>query len=243
VSQLREVVSALGALLAALPRARRRQLWGLSAIMPLAAFAEIASLDALVPFLSLLAAPSDSSPTGQVAAHLQSVFGLPAADTVIMITAAFGAIAVFAAITRIALHVVLARTNFRFQGTAVDGLKDIIFTISRGARVGIVGPTSSGKSTLRDILMRLLEPGDGDLRVDGCRATGANRGAWQENISHVPRATYLADASTLENVAIGVPKASISEVRVYNALERAQRADLAETIPQGLATLVGENGV
>lgn len=133
--------------------------------------------------------------------------------------------------------------TFRFNGAEHDVLQETEFTIPAGARVGIVGPTGSGKSTLLNLLMGLLEPSRGQIRVDGASVEGARLKGWQRNIAHVPQAIYLADASILENVAVGIPRDQIDVERVGDALRRAQLGPFIESLPEGAATYVGENGV
>jgi len=106
-----------------------------------------------------------------------------------------------------------------------------------------VGTTGSGKSTLMDILMGLLPPTEGQLCVDGCPITEANRRAWQARVAHVPQAMFLADASVAANIAFGVPAAQIDPERVRLAAQRAQIAHTIEGWPQGYQTMVGERGV
>jgi ATP-binding cassette subfamily B protein len=96
--------------------------------------------------------------------------------------------------------------------------------IAKGSRVGFIGTTGSGKSTLLDIIMGLLQPSEGQLRVDGQPITEANAGLWQRRIAHVPQSIYLSDASIAENIAFGVPREDIDMERVRQAAAKAQMA-------------------
>lgn len=139
--------------------------------------------------------------------------------------------------------VAFSEVSFRYhpEGTAV--LDQISFEIPRGARIGIVGQTGSGKSTLVDLLMGLLEPSDGQLLIDGEPLTIASRRAWQERIAHVPQAIFLSDASIAENIAFGIPKENIDLARVYEAARKAQLTPFIEALPEQFQTAVGERGV
>jgi ABC-type multidrug transport system fused ATPase/permease subunit len=123
---------------------------------------------------------------------------------------------------------------------AIDGLN---LTIRKGARVGFVGSTGSGKSTAFDLLMGLLTPTDGALFVDGLQIEGDRIRGWQKTIAHVPQSIYLADATLAENIAFGVPRAMIDLQRVRQAAIQAQIADLIELRPEGYEAFVGERGV
>jgi ABC-type bacteriocin/lantibiotic exporter with double-glycine peptidase domain len=122
-------------------------------------------------------------------------------------------------------------------------LSNLNYVIKRGGRIGVVGKTGSGKSTLVDILMGLLTPTGGALSVDGLTINQTNCRAWQNHVAHVPQAIFLADASIKENIAFGT---LASEIDLNRVMEVARMAQLDETIlglPQGFETLVGERGV
>jgi ATP-binding cassette subfamily B protein len=143
------------------------------------------------------------------------------------------------------LHQAIEFKNVRFRYSAggpwvLDGL-DLV--IPKGARIGFVGGTGSGKSTTLDLLMGLLSPTEGQLRVDGEPVEGRRLRAWQRNIAHVPQSIYLADASLAENIAFGVPPATIDFERVRQAARQAQIAEFIEGRPEGYAAHVGERGV
>jgi ATP-binding cassette, subfamily B, bacterial PglK len=115
--------------------------------------------------------------------------------------------------------------------------------IPRGARVGFVGRTGSGKSTTLDLLMGLLVPTEGEFLVDGQPISGKRVRAWQRSIAHVPQSIYLADTTLAENIAFGVPLATIDMSRVRKAARQAQIADFIESSPEGYQANVGERGI
>jgi len=137
----------------------------------------------------------------------------------------------------------LKRVEFCYGQDSDHVLKEVDVTITKGARVGIIGPTGSGKSTLVDILMGLLEPTIGRLTVDGTPIEHHNRAAWQKRISHVPQHIYLADASIVENIAIGVPEGKIDRERAVWAARCARIADFIESAHDGYDARVGERGI
>ena len=142
------------------------------------------------------------------------------------------------------------RTAIRFRGVrfrySSDGpwvLDGLDLTIPKGARIGLVGGTGSGKSTTLDLLMGLLVPTEGEVLVDGQVITGSVVRAWQRAIAHVPQSIYLADTTVAENIAFGVPRAAIDLPRVRDAARQAQIADFIESRPEGYGAYVGERGV
>lgn len=133
--------------------------------------------------------------------------------------------------------------RFRYSSDGPWVLDELSFTIPKGARVGFVGSTGSGKSTTLDLLMGLLEPTQGQILVDGQTITGERRRAWQKTIAHVPQSIYLADITLAENIAFGVPCEAIDMNRVRLAARQAQIADFIESRPEGYRAFVGERGV
>ena len=137
----------------------------------------------------------------------------------------------------------LEKVSFRYQTQLPLVLHQLNLDIKKGARVGFVGTTGSGKSTLMDLLMGLLQPEIGQILVDNAPLTGAVRLAWQRNVAHVPQAIFLADASFAENIAFGVPVGQIDMERIRQAAKRAQISEFIESSPEGYAAMVGERGV
>lgn len=137
----------------------------------------------------------------------------------------------------------LNNISFRYSPHSPWVLENINLTIFKGGRVGIIGATGSGKSTLLDIVMGLLQPTNGELKIDDQVITTGNHRAWQAHIAHVPQAIFLADSSIEENIAFGVPKDQIDHERVKLAARQARIADIIETWPQQYKTFVGERGI
>src|SRR5205085_4608347 len=83
-------------------------------------------------------------------------------------------------------------------------LEDISVTIERGSRIGIAGPSGGGKSSFLDLLMGLLSPSTGEIRIDDRRLDDSSRSMWQAQIAHVPQTIYLSDDTIAANIAFGV---------------------------------------
>jgi ATP-binding cassette subfamily B protein len=133
--------------------------------------------------------------------------------------------------------------RFRYTGDGPWVLDGLNLTIPKGARVGFVGSTGSGKSTTLDLLMGLLMPTEGELLVDGQPISGNRLRAWQRSIAHVPQSIYLADTTLAENIAFGVLPDTIDLDRVQLAARQAQIADFIESSPEGYQAYVGERGI
>jgi ABC-type multidrug transport system fused ATPase/permease subunit len=132
--------------------------------------------------------------------------------------------------------------GFGYEGAGFT-LREVDLVIARGERVGIVGTTGSGKSTLLDLLMGLLAPTKGAIRVDGTALEPATRAAWQAQIAHVPQSIYLMDDTIATNIAFGVPLHRVDPARIEAAAEAARLGPFLAELPDGLATRVGERGI
>lgn len=137
----------------------------------------------------------------------------------------------------------LIAVRFRYGSDGPWVLDDFNLTILKGARVGFVGTTGSGKSTSMDLLMGLLVPTEGEILVDGQPIGGNRIRAWQRTIAHVPQSIYLADSTLAENIALGVPRDAIDLQRVQQAASQAQISDFIESRAGGYDALVGERGI
>jgi len=133
--------------------------------------------------------------------------------------------------------------HFRYSPQTPWVLRGLNLRIPRGSRVGFIGATGSGKSTLIDVVMGLLPPEQGGVVIDGKPIYPDDVRGWQAHLAHVPQAIFLADVSIAENIAFGVLPEDIDRDRVRAAAGQAQIADAIEAWPQGYDTLVGERGV
>ena len=133
--------------------------------------------------------------------------------------------------------------GFKYSVNSPWVLKRLDLSIPKGGRIGFIGETGSGKSTLLDIVMGLLMPTEGCMKIDGKTITVANHRAWQAHIAHVPQMIFLADASIEENIAFGVPKDRIDLGKVKLAAQQAQISQVIEGWDNGYHTMVGERGI
>jgi len=140
-------------------------------------------------------------------------------------------------------YIKLENLDFRYSPDGPSILKGFSCKINKGEKVGLIGTTGSGKSTLIDIIMGLLIPKDGQLYIDNQLITAKNYRSWQLHISHVPQNIFLADTTILENIAFGVPLVEIDHELVYECAKKAQISQTIESWSLKYNTLVGERGV
>lgn len=134
--------------------------------------------------------------------------------------------------------------SYRYPNTEDVGLKDICLDIAAGEKIGVVGSTGAGKTTLADVALGLLAPTAGHLTVDGTPLTEENVRSWQQSVGYVPQDIFLTDASVSENIALGVPPLEIDDTRVKEAA-RIARIDhfIQSELPEKYETTIGERGV
>lgn len=138
----------------------------------------------------------------------------------------------------------LRAVSYGYPGAEKAGVQEITLDIPLGTSVGIVGSTGAGKTTLVDLILGLLRPTSGHIEVDGVPITADNLRRWQANIGYVPQDIFLVDASIAANIALGVPAAEIDMDRVRDCARMAQvESFIAESLPEGYETRVGERGV
>ena len=111
-----------------------------------------------------------------------------------------------------------------------------------GMAVGIMGPSGAGKTTIVDILLGLFKPQGGNVFADGVNIEDGYK-SYLSKIAYIPQSIFLTDDTIRNNVAFGVEESEIDEARVVKALEEAQLLDYVNTLPEGLDTIVGEQGI
>ena len=137
----------------------------------------------------------------------------------------------------------LTNLSFRYTQNSPWILKNISVSINKGDRIGFIGKTGSGKSTLIDIIMGLLPITSGELGIDQQLLNIQNYREWQVRIAHVPQNIYLSDDTIEGNIAFGVSKDQIDYQLVKKVAQKAQISEVIEQWKDGYQTLVGEQGV
>lgn len=136
----------------------------------------------------------------------------------------------------------LDQVCFKYPSVQNHSLQDVNIDIACGTSVGFVGGSGAGKSTLVDIILGLLTPTSGTVKVDGIDIQSNMRG-WQDQFGYVPQSIYLTDDSLRRNIAFGLPSDQIDEDVIWRAIRAAQLESFVKDLPQGLDTIVGERGI
>ncbi len=132
------------------------------------------------------------------------------------------------------------QVGLRYPGKEQPALSEVAVTIPVQTTTAVIGASGAGKSTFADLLMGLLEPDSGTIKVDGTPLSGGQRIAWRRSVAYVPQDVFLFHDSIRANLLWAKPNAS--ELELNQALDCAA-ADFVTLLPQGLDTLVGDGGI
>lgn len=135
----------------------------------------------------------------------------------------------------------MRHVSVTYPGALDSALFDVSLAIEPGTSTAIVGTSGAGKSTLTDVLLGVLVPDTGDVRISGLPPREAIQ-TWPGALAYVPQDVVLIDGSVRSNVAFGIPEALIDDDQVWAALRRASIADFVVAAPEGLGLEVGERG-
>lgn len=132
---------------------------------------------------------------------------------------------------------------FKYPKSKKNVIDGISLSIMKNTSIGFAGSTGSGKTTLIDVILGLLDPKKGNIIVDDTIINNQNLLSWQNKISYVPQTIFLIDESISSNIAFGIKREEIDHDRVAKAAQLANLDRFVEDLPEKYDTLVGENGV
>lgn len=132
--------------------------------------------------------------------------------------------------------------GFRYPTRSEDAISGISVEVGFGEALGIVGSTGSGKSTLIDLLLGLLEPESGEILIDG-KPLVDNLRSWRAELGFVPQDIFLVDDTLAANITFGEIGEVASASKLKEAVRLAHLEDVVNELPDGLDTMLGERGV
>lgn len=138
----------------------------------------------------------------------------------------------------------LKNVIFSYHKSKKPAIDNISLVIPAYKSIGFVGPTGSGKSTIVDIILGLLSPHEGEVRIDSKALDASNCREWQKNIGYVPQHIYLSDDTIEANISFSEHKNHIDKAAVMRAAKIASLHEfISKDLPEGYDTVVGERGV
>ncbi|MFC3347844.1 thiol reductant ABC exporter subunit CydD [Streptomyces echinoruber] len=136
--------------------------------------------------------------------------------------------------------IVFEGVTVRYPGRSDDAVTDVSFTVGPGETVALVGPSGAGKSTLLAVLLGFVRPTAGRVRVGGADLADVDPAQWHSRIAWVPQRPHLYAGTVAENVRLARPQADDAAVR--RALADAGALDFVDALPDGMDTVLGEDG-
>jgi ABC-type multidrug transport system fused ATPase/permease subunit len=132
--------------------------------------------------------------------------------------------------------------KFKYPNSNNFEISDIKLNISKGQKIGIIGPTASGKSTIIEILAGILEPTEGSIIVDE-KPIFSNLLGWQKLIGFVPQKIFILDESLRNNILFGLDKEKYTDHQIISLLKKLSLEKLLKRLPNGLDGNLGEEGI
>jgi ABC-type bacteriocin/lantibiotic exporter with double-glycine peptidase domain len=132
--------------------------------------------------------------------------------------------------------------RYRYPSSDSDALDGISLTLSAGESIGLVGRSGSGKTTLVDVMLGLLKHREGDVLINDVPIADCLV-SWRARVAYLPQQAFIGDSTVRDNVALGIPEKDIDDAAVWSALEQARLKDLVQSMPAGLHTPLGEQGI
>lgn len=141
-------------------------------------------------------------------------------------------------------EIVLKNINYNYPKTSKSVIKNLNLIIPSKSTIGIIGNTGSGKTTIIDIILGLLEPQKGTLEVDGKIITSKNVRNWQKSIGYVPQHIYLTDDTIAANIAFGQYHKDINQSAIEDASKIANLHEfISNELSEKYKTIIGERGI
>ena len=132
--------------------------------------------------------------------------------------------------------------SFSYDEGEENVIDDVSFEIGKNTSVAFIGPSGAGKTTMVDIMLGVLKPQKGAVKVDGSNIADC-MDAWHKKVGYIPQNIYLMDESLRKNIAFGVPEDEIDDEKVWKVLREAQLESVVKEMDEKLDTVIGEMGV
>jgi len=138
--------------------------------------------------------------------------------------------------------IALDAVTYGYPRSAEVAIHDVSLEIKKGQSIALIGKSGAGKTTLVDVILGLLIPQEGDIKVNNQSIYNDLR-SWQNTIGYIPQSIFLIEDTIEKNIAFGIPEELIDPYQLQKAIQAAQLEELVSRLPDGVKTEVGERGV
>lgn len=137
--------------------------------------------------------------------------------------------------------IIFEDVSFIYPDTGIKALSNIDLEIKKGEKIAIIGRTASGKTTIAELLLRMFEVTQGEIKIDGIKLEDYNLNSLRKNMAYVPQDLFLFSDTIENNIGFGVKEYSLEDVQKY--AEYASINKEIQELPEGYQAMVGERGV
>jgi ATP-binding cassette, subfamily B, bacterial PglK len=131
--------------------------------------------------------------------------------------------------------------SYCYPGANYFSCENVSLEIKKGESIGIIGKSGSGKTTILDIILGLLEAQSGEVLFNNIQISKKINN-WRSKVAYIPQDVFLIDGTIKENISLGEAKESIDNYRMNNSIKQARLLDIISKLPEGIDTNIGENG-
>jgi len=142
---------------------------------------------------------------------------------------------------KISGHIVFDNVSFTYAESGIIALDKVSFEVKKGEKLGIIGRTASGKTTIANLMLRLIEVTNGEILIDDKNINDLHLNDLRQSIGYVPQDSFLFSDTISKNVAFGKSKATTNEIHAI--AKSAAVYDDIMNLPEQFETIVGERGV
>ena len=136
----------------------------------------------------------------------------------------------------------LIKISYSYPGRDYKVINNVTMKIKKGDSVGIIGPSGSGKTTLLDILLGLIEVDEGKVLFNNDDLKNCYS-AWKSHVAYIPQNVFIIDDTFSRNIALGIPDDLVDYTKLDHAIKQSKLTELLSQMPEGVNTLLGENGI
>jgi ABC-type multidrug transport system fused ATPase/permease subunit len=137
----------------------------------------------------------------------------------------------------------LKDVSYSYPARDIKVIDNISLAINKGDSIGIIGSSGSGKTTLLDILLGLIEVEHGSVKFNGEDLNNNLLSDWKSHVAYIPQNIFIIDNTIARNIALGEPDEFIDFERLNNSIKQSKLSQLVDQMPEGLNTVLGEDGV